>query len=186
MSLVRRDSVDWRPEAAKDKKLSRIGIIDIGSNSVRMVVFASQTRLPIPIFNEKVTCGLGRDLGKTNQLNPEGCDLAIQTLKRFCGMAKEMQIDTLKIIATSAVREADDGKRFSKKIERSFGHKVNILTGSVEAELCAKGVLGANPEADGLLGDMGGGSLELVSLKQGCAGKTTTLPFGTSQNFRCC
>ena len=179
MSLVgRRDSVDWRAEAAKDKKLSRIGIIDIGSNSVRMVVFASQTRLPIPIFNEKVTCGLGRDLGKTNQLNPEGCDLAIQTLKRFCGMAKEMQIDILKIIATSAVREADDGKRFAKKIERSFGHKVNILTGSVEAELCAKGVLGANPEADGLLGDMGGGSLELVSLNQGCAGKTTTLPLG--------
>ncbi len=72
------------------KKLARIGIIDIGSNSVRMVVFASQTRLPIPVFNEKVTCGLGRDLGKTNQLNPEGCDLAIETLKRFCGMAKEM------------------------------------------------------------------------------------------------
>ena len=173
-----RDGVDWRLEANDDKRLSRIGIIDIGSNSVRMVVFASQTRLPIPIFNEKVTCGLGRDIGKTNQLNPEGCDLALQTLERFCGMAKEMQMDTLKIIATSAVREAHDGERFAKKIEKFFGHKVNILTGSVEAELCAKGVLGANPEADGLLGDMGGGSLELVSLNQGSTGKTTTLPLG--------
>ena len=92
-----------------------------------MVVFASQTRLPIPIFNEKVTCGLGRDLGKTNQLNPEGCDLAIQTLKRFCGMAKEMQIDTLKIIATSAVREADDGKRFAKKKSVPYSRNKSIM-----------------------------------------------------------
>ncbi len=179
MSLVgRRDSVDLRPKVNEGEKLSRIGIIDIGSNSVRMVVFSSQTRLPIPIFNEKVTCGLGRNIGKTNQLNPEGRDLALQSLERFCGMAKEMQIDTLKIIATSAVREAKDGKQFAQKIERSFGHKVNILTGGVEAELCAKGLLGANPEADGLLGDMGGGSLELVSLNEGKTGKTATLPLG--------
>ncbi len=179
MSLVGgSNSGDWRLEIAGEKKLSRIGIIDIGSNSVRMVVFASQTSLPIPIFNEKVTCGLGRDIGKTNLLNPEGCNLALQTLERFCGMAKEMQIEILKIIATSAVREANDGKKFAKKIERSFGHKVNILTGNIEAELCAKGVLGANPRADGLLGDMGGGSLELVSLNHGSSGKNTTLPLG--------
>ena len=73
MSLVGgRESVDLRPKVNEGEKLSRIGIIDIGSNSVRMVVFSSQTRLPIPIFNEKVTCGLGRNIGKTNQLNPEG------------------------------------------------------------------------------------------------------------------
>ena len=157
---------------------NRIGIIDIGSNTLRMVVYEAPARLPIPIFNEREICALGKGIGKTQLLNPTGKVLAFEALDRFCSLAKEMKVGQFRILATAAVRDAKDGIDFAKKIEDRYGCKVKILSGSEEAQLGAQGILGGRPDADGLFGDIGGGSLDLVSLNSGEFGFSCTLPLG--------
>ncbi len=156
----------------------RIGIVDIGSNTVRLVVFDAPARLPVPIFNERVACELGKGLGQTGCLNPEGVELAMQTLGRFTSLAREMKVESFVMVATAAVREASDGAAFTKDVQRSFGFPVRVLSGDEEARLGAMGILGGSPKADGLSGDMGGGSLDMVSLEKGAFGRSATLPLG--------
>ena len=156
----------------------RIGIVDIGSNTVRMVVFDAPARLPVPVFNERVSCRLGKGLGKFGKLNPKGVALAFRSLKRFTSLAREMQVERFVMLATAAVREAEDGAAFAAEIEDRFGFPVQVLDGAAEACLGAKGILGGSPEADGLFGDLGGGSLDLVALNQGAFGDDATMPLG--------
>ena len=159
-------------------RAKRIGIIDIGSNSIRLVVFADLRRVPTPIFNEKVLCGLGRDLGKTGRLNPEGVDLAIGNLVRFTRLASTMGVGKLQLIATAAVREAEDGPDFAAEIERCCGMPVTVISGEEEARLAGGGVVAGAPYANGIVGDLGGGSLELVELAEGRLTNQATLPLG--------
>lgn len=156
----------------------RIGIVDVGSNTVRLVVFDAPARLPIPIFNERVACRLGKGIGKSGKLDPEGVEQALQCLARFCGLAREMQVEQFKMLATAAVREAADGEEFVRRVEETCSFKVQVLSGEAEAHMGASGILGGSPNADGLFGDMGGGSLDLVSLDKGDYGKSETLPLG--------
>ncbi len=159
-------------------RTKRVGIIDIGSNSIRLVVFADLRRVPTPIFNEKVLCGLGRDLGKTGRLNPEGADLAIGNLVRFTRLASTMGVEKLQLIATAAVREAEDGAELAAEIERCCGMAVTIISGEEEARLAGGGVVAGAPNAHGVVGDLGGGSLELVELADGRLTNQATLPLG--------
>ncbi len=156
----------------------RIGIIDIGSNTVRMVVYDAPTRLPVPIFNERAICALGKGLDITGHLDPVGKELAFEALLRFCGLANEMKVGQFRILATAAVRDAEDGAAFAKEVEKRFGYAVKILSGKEEAHLGARGILGGQPNADGLFGDIGGGSLDLVLLNTGKFGESDTLPLG--------
>jgi exopolyphosphatase / guanosine-5'-triphosphate,3'-diphosphate pyrophosphatase len=156
----------------------RIGIVDIGSNTVRLVVFDAPARLPVPIFNERVACGLGKGLGQSGCLNPEGVALAMHTLGRFTSLAREMKVENFVLVATAAVREASDGAAFTEEITRSFGFPVKVLSGEEEARLGAMGILGGSPKADGVSGDLGGGSLDMVSLDMGSFGQSGTLPLG--------
>ena len=156
----------------------RIGIVDIGSNTVRLVVYDAPARLPIPIFNERVACGLGKGLGQTGRLNPEGVELAMRTLGRFTNLVCEMKVERFVLLATAAVREAADGSDFVEGIKHRFGFPVRVLSGTEEARLGAMGILGGSPKADGISGDMGGGSLDLVSLDMGEFGNSATLPLG--------
>ena len=157
---------------------NRIGIIDIGSNTVRMVVYDAPARLPIPIFNERAACGLAKGMVRTGRLNPLGKRLAFEALDRFCSLAREMNVEQFRLLATAAVRDSRDGLEFAKEVEKRFGYAVKVLSGEEEARLGATGILGALPEADGMLGDMGGGSLDLISLDKGHFGKSATLPLG--------
>src|SRR5690554_1698471 len=102
----------------------RIGIVDIGSNTVRLVVYDAPARLPVPIFNERVACQLGRGIGKTHRLNPDGVKLAFQSLSRFTSIAKQMPVERFKLVATAAVREAEDGPDFAREVEKRFGYPV--------------------------------------------------------------
>ncbi len=165
-------------EIGTNSKDGRIGIVDIGSNTVRLVVFDAPARLPVPIFNERVACGLGKGLGQTGRLNPDGVALAMQTLGRFTNLAREMQVENFVMLATAAVRDASDGAVFTEEVERSFGFAVRVLSGDEEARLGAMGILGGSPNADGVSGDLGGGSLDLVSLELGEFGKSASLPLG--------
>lgn len=163
------------PGAARS---GRIAVIDIGSNSIRLVVYDRLYRSPIPIFNEKVLCGLGRGLGASGNLNEGGIGLALQNLVRFVRLTAAMGVERLDMLATAAVREAANGPEFVAEVEQRCAHPVTVLSGDDEARLSALGVLSAFPRAEGLMGDLGGGSLEVVELSAGHVGRAATLPLG--------
>ena len=156
----------------------RAAVIDIGSNSVRLVVYAGVARTPLPVFNEKVLCGLGRDLEATGRLDETGKVRALLTLRRFAGLIGSMAIEHPIAVATAAVRDAADGTAFLETVQRETGLAVRMLSGPDEARISALGVLSAAPEARGLMGDLGGGSLELVHIDEGGIGEGSTLPLG--------
>lgn len=143
---------------------SRVAVIDIGSNSVRMVVFDGLARAAVPIYNEKVLCGLGRGLGRDGNLSVSAMSMALRTIDRFALLARGMQVARIDAIATAAVRDADNGRHFAQEIGRRTGSPVRVLTGEEEARLSALGVLSGIPGARGVMGDLGGGSLELVAI----------------------
>lgn len=155
-----------------------LGVIDIGSNSVRLVVFDEPLRLPTPMFNEKVLCGLGRGLSESGALDGEGARMALDAIRRFVALARHMKVRSLQIVATAAVRDASNGAAFVTQIERDTGEKVRVLTGNEEATYSAYGVLSGIPEACGVMGDLGGGSLELVAVDGHRLGDSVTLPLG--------
>ncbi|MDE0539220.1 MAG: Ppx/GppA family phosphatase [Rhodospirillales bacterium] len=163
---------------SSEKGAGRIAIVDIGSNTVRLVVYDSLSRLPVPVFNERVTCALGRGLGKSGRLNADGVKLAMSALTRFINLTEEMEVSRLELLATAAVREAEDGPAFAARVGKRFGRTVHVLSGDEEARLGATGVLSGVPDADGLVGDLGGGSLDLVSLDRGAFGESCSLPLG--------
>ena len=155
-----------------------VGIIDIGSNTVRLVVYNGETRIPVPLHNEKATCALGRGLEKTGLLNADGVKMAFDTVARFARIAESMEVSRLDVLATAAVRDAKDGPEFVKAIEKRCGIDVQVLTGKQEAKRSALGVLCGMPDANGVVADLGGGSLELVNVAKGDMSDHTTLPLG--------
>lgn len=156
----------------------RVGIVDIGSNTVRLVVYETHTISPIPIFNEKVQCALARDMSRTGRLSPRGVGEALRSLARFSRLGQAMGVSRLELVATAAVRDAIDGPVFVEQVENVSGHPVHVLSGAEEARLAAVGLLNGVPEADGVLGDLGGGSLDLVSLDKGRIGNFATFRAG--------
>ena len=165
-------------EPLDDAVGGKVAIVDIGSNTVRLVVYDTPQRLPIPVFNEKALCELGRNLTSTGLLNPDGVEMAYQSLRRFIRLSDTMGVDRLHMVATSAVRDATDGPEFVAEIQKRFGHEVEVLSGPDEAKLSALGLLCGVPDADGLAGDLGGGSFDLVALNKGVFGEQATLPVG--------
>ncbi len=153
-------------------------VVDIGSNSVRLVVFDVSQRIPQPVFNEKVLCGLGRGVGRDGQLEDDSMEATLATLTRFKGLAHSMDVTDLDLLATAAVRDAANGEDFVSRVKEHCGLDVQVLSGREEARLSAQGVLAGFPFAEGLMGDLGGGSLELVVLQDGQAVDGITLPFG--------
>jgi exopolyphosphatase/guanosine-5'-triphosphate,3'-diphosphate pyrophosphatase len=168
------------PVAAAEPAPARqpVGIIDIGSNSVRLVAYEARARAPTPIFNEKVLCGLGRGLVTTGELPEEGVDRALKALRRFRIVGEFMQLADMQVVATAAAREAKNGAAFLAAAEEAIGTKIELLSGRREAELSALGVLSAIYKPDGIVGDLGGGSLELIKVKRSRIGKGASLPLG--------
>ena len=132
----------------------RIGVVDVGSNSVRMVVFEGDRRCPAMVFNEKILCGLGADLAETGRLAPEGRVRALRALKRFVALAPGLRVGALAGVATAAIREAEDGPEFRDQIELETGIRLSVASGADEARLAAQGVLFGDPEANGLVVDL--------------------------------
>ena len=160
------------------RALSRVGVVDVGSNSVRMVVFDGAARSPAYFYNEKIMCGLGKGLAETGVLNPEGRRRALAALKRFSLLAKGMGIDSLTVIATAATREAKDGAAFQAEVLEQSGLKLWVIDGGEEARLSAQGVLLGWPEAKGIVCDMGGNSMEMARIGGGKVGKRVSTQLG--------
>ncbi|BDW83290.1 hypothetical protein MACH24_27280 [Erythrobacter sp. Dej080120_24] len=152
-------------------------IIDIGSNTVRLVVYGGSMRAPMVILNEKVTARLGRDIGKDGRLADEAIALALRGLERFALLLDDLGIDDVETVATAAVREASNGPEFVEQLE-ALGFKPRILSGEEEARISASGVIGAFPGARGSVADLGGGSLELVHIAGDETSDPVSLPLG--------
>ena len=142
-----------------------IGIFDIGSNSVRFVVYAPPFDHQKDLFNEKVQCSLGKDLVKTKRLYPDGKRRALKAMTGFQSIAEAMNVRQFYAVGTAALRDAEDGDEFVQDIYEQTGFNVQVISGEQEAMLAAKSVLTKFPEADGIIGDLGGGSLELARVK---------------------
>lgn len=163
---------------AAARTLGRVGVVDVGSNSVRMAVFDGAARSPAYFYNEKVMAGLGEGLALTGRLNPEGRQRAMAALRRFSALAEGMGIASLACVATAAMREAEDGNTFRQEIRRETGLDLRIIDGQEEARLTAQGVLVGWPTAKGLVCDIGGSSLELAVVEDGKIGACASLPLG--------
>ena len=159
--------------------LSRCAVVDLGSNSVRLVVFEGTGRTPVAIFNEKAVLRLGRGLQATGRLNADGMQQALTVMVRYAAVARAMAAWPFEVLATAAVRDASNGGAFVAELEaRLDGVRVQILAGEEEAALSAEGLLCGIPDADGVLADIGGGSLEVVRLRHGRPGAGQTLKLG--------
>ncbi len=154
-----------------------VAIIDIGSNSVRLVVYGGSPRVPFTLFNEKVLAGLGEGVTRGGMLSETSQERALAALRRFRILTRHMDVDEERVVATAAVRDAANGCAFLERV-REIGFEPEILSGGREAEMAGYGVLSAIPDADGIVGDLGGGSLELVDLAGGEIRRTVSLPFG--------
>ncbi|APL93108.1 exopolyphosphatase [Sphingobium sp. TA15] len=161
------------PQQAK----ARTAIIDIGSNSVRLVVYDGPRRIPFILFNEKVMAGLGASLGRTGRIEPEAMERGLRAAGRFAHLCREMEVQEVRCVATAAVRDAENGDEFIRRA-REMGLEVELLTGGQEAVAAAHGVLSGIPGADGIVGDLGGGSLELARIRDGAVHETISLPLG--------
>ncbi len=175
---IARPPVLWR--FSRKQAVRQQAVIDIGSNSVRLLVYQIDGRSVVPRLNEKVMAGLGRGLAETGRLSPEGVEAALTALSRYAAICSSLGVDDVTAIATAATREAEDGDAFCEEIERVSGFPVRVLSGAEEAHYAALGVVAGQGAPTGLIGDLGGSSLELITTDAGelTEGKTYKLgPF---------
>jgi exopolyphosphatase/guanosine-5'-triphosphate,3'-diphosphate pyrophosphatase len=155
-----------------------LSIIDIGSNSIRLVIYEGIARSPTVLFNEKMLAGLGRGIVTTGRLDPEAVSRSMEEFRRFRALSEQAGAESLHVIATAAAREAGNGADFIRRAEEILGTTIRVLTGREEAYYSALGVISAFHPADGIAGDLGGGSLELIDVAGDKIGEGITLPLG--------
>ena len=169
---------EFHGASERQQELEPIGIIDIGSNSVRLVVYEGAVRSPTPLFNEKILCGLGRSVATTGALSDDAVVRAVAALVRFKTIARVLGVKNLKAVATAAVREAKNGPDFIARGQAAAGCHIEVLSGEVEARLAAQGIMMGFVGDDGVAGDLGGGSLELIDIAGEKLNEASTLPLG--------
>ncbi len=153
-------------------------IIDIGSNTVRMVVYGGSMRAPVVLLNEKVAARLGREMAETGRIPRDSFDLAVKGLRRFKLLLEELEIDDIETVATAASRDAENGAEFIAAVNE-IGFDPRVISGEEEARVSAQGVIGAFPGVEGVMADLGGGSLELIRIANGETSDASSLPLGT-------
>lgn len=158
--------------------IAPVSVVDIGSNSIRLVIYEGLSRAPTVLFNEKVLCGLGKGLATTGRMDDEGVSRALASLKRFGALSRQAKATEMYVLATAAAREAANGPDFIRRAEEILGHRIEVLTGEQEAIYSALGIVSGFHHPDGIAGDLGGGSLELIDIKGRELGTGITLPLG--------
>jgi exopolyphosphatase/guanosine-5'-triphosphate,3'-diphosphate pyrophosphatase len=167
----------WVRDGKPPKPLDA-AVIDVGSNSVRLVLYRVEGRAVWTMFNEKILAGIGRDLAVTGRLSPDGVETAMAALRRFAALVAAAKPDRVFAVATAAARDAEDGPAFCRRVRAETGLDLRVLTGGEEARYAALGVIAGAPGSTGVVGDLGGASLELVRVTEGRAEDGVTLPLG--------
>ncbi|MEM9330207.1 MAG: Ppx/GppA phosphatase family protein [Pseudomonadota bacterium] len=155
-----------------------IAIIDIGSNSVRQVIYEGLTRSPSVLFNEKVLCGLGKGVAKNGMLDRAASQRALLAIRRFLKLGEQLRVGETHVLATAATREAGNGEAFIGEVEALTGSKIQLLSGRMEAEYAALGIKAGFYKPEGITGDLGGGSMELIEVNGDTTNGVTT-PLGS-------
>jgi exopolyphosphatase/guanosine-5'-triphosphate,3'-diphosphate pyrophosphatase len=158
--------------------IAPVSVVDIGSNSVRLVVYEGHSRAPTILFNEKVLCGLGKGIALTGRMDEESVSRALAALHRFKALSDQARASTIYVLATAAAREATNGPEFIHQAETILQRRVRVLSGEEEARFSALGIISGFFHPDGIAGDLGGGSLELIDIRERQIGKGITLPLG--------
>src|SRR5271156_6239548 len=154
-------------------------IVDIGSNSVRLLVYDQLGRAPMPRLNEKSLLRLADRLAETGVIGPDGFRRAVQSVGRFRAIADAMGVGRIDVVATEAMRRASNGPKLAAAIEAECGLKVRILSGAEEARFSTLGVISGFFRPVGSVGDMGGGSLEVAeALDDHVGARWVSLPLG--------
>ncbi len=153
-------------------------VLDIGSNSVRLVAYGGTARNPLPIYNEKSFCRLGAGVAVSGRIEGDYWDDAMHSFSRFRAISKNLKVRYLKAVATAAVREAENASEFVKHAQKILKTEIQILSGEEEANYAAYGALMGFYQVDGLVADLGGGSLELAQVEQGVIEELASLPLG--------
>ena len=156
----------------------KVAVIDIGSNSLRFVIFDRYGRYPYPLFNERITCRLGDGVQKTKKLKKERIEQSLETIMRFSNIINEAGLEKVLVIGTAALRQAENSDAFIKPAEEILNTKIRILSGIEEADLVARGLVFNIPLANGIIADLGGGSLELIKVQNGKKIETISLNYG--------
>lgn len=155
-----------------------IAVVDIGSNSVRLVIYQGAWMSAPALHNEKAICAIGRNMVSTGRLDEAGMELALETLARFHELCRGHQVQDIGAVATAAARDASNGREFIRSAEKALGSPIQVLAGEDEARIAAEGTIAGIPDADGLVADLGGGSLDIVTVEANRTGIAATLPFG--------
>jgi len=155
-----------------------VAVIDIGSNSVRLVIYEGPWRHASALHNEKAICAIGRNMVSSGQLDEGGMAFALETLARFRELCDGHNVIDVGAVATAAARDASNGRDFIRRAEKVLDRPIRILSGEEEARMAAEGTLAGIPNADGLVADLGGGSLDMVTVMDGKTGAAATLPVG--------
>ncbi len=156
-----------------------IAVIDIGSNSIRLVIYENEIRTPTPLMNEKLLCGLGRNRQADGSLNEKAKQRALNIFPRFRKLCEQVRVKQIHAFATEATRAATDGEDFIRSAEKALDCPIKILAGHEEAQLAAAGIAAGFIEPDGIAGDLGGGSLELIDIRGGKIHSEISLPVGS-------
>ena len=162
-------------------RFQRVGVLDIGSNSVRFVIFELFGAAFTPVYNEKVLAGLGRELSVTGRLHPAGRKEALAAIRRFCRIGAAQALDDILVGATAALRMAEDAAEFISAVKEKTGLDISPVSGQDEARLTALGLIAAEPRASGIAADLGGASLELIKVNKGQVGQGVSYPIGPFQ-----
>jgi len=158
--------------------IAPVSVVDIGSNSIRVVIYEGMSRSPAILFNEKVLCGLGKGIALTGKMDEDSVNRALTALHRFKALSDQARAATMYVLATAAAREASNGPDFIHKAETILKRKVRVLSGEEEAKFSALGIVSGFFHPDGIAGDLGGGSLELIDIREREIGTGITLPLG--------
>lgn len=162
-----------------ERKQTHYGVIDIGSNSIRLVVYDDLSRAPFPRFNEKSMVALGAGLGPDGSFTDETIARAMHAIQRLSAIAQAMEVVRIDVFATEATRRASNGKELIDAIREKTGLETRILSGEEEAFYSAHGIISGFYQPKGMMGDMGGGSLEVAEVIGDTVGeRMTSMPLG--------
>lgn len=153
------------PERAVPRGRRPYAVVDIGSNSVRLVIYDELGRAPLPRFNEKSLCRLAEGLAETNAIAEQGFRRTVEAARRFRAITDAMGVARVDVLATEATRRASNGAALVAAIAAEAGLTVRVLSGEEEARFAALGVISGFYRPSGVIGDMGGGSLEIAGIE---------------------
>jgi exopolyphosphatase/guanosine-5'-triphosphate,3'-diphosphate pyrophosphatase len=174
-----RRPLDLDPKRTLRQDQPHVAVVDVGSNSVRLVVYDSLSRSPFPRFNEKSLCGLGADLRESGKLGQEAIAATLRAMRRYVAIARAMDVARIDVIATEAIRRASNGDELLEPLKEETGLEPRILSGEEEARYAALGVVAGFYRPRGLIGDMGGGSVEIAEVIDDRVGeRSVSLPLG--------